>query len=281
MSDSSRIVSVFGATGLQGSAVLEALLKDGTFTPQRGVQVVEGDSSDKASLVCALQGSEAVFAITVPLLPPVVTSGPSELTQGKNMVDALKEAGVKFFVFSSLPDMTKLSGGKYTKASPADASSLAHTSLLLGAFLENLWLVRDELKKTSTGFELSTIIYGPTSLQSFTWIEHDLGESVLALLKSYTDPSKSISGKSYPVATSKMTYPNLAAMISKALGVPVTFTSLATSGIPSVDELFTVFAEYDGIYTAPIPNPDLVALGAKFGTMEQFMETEVKRRYGQ
>ncbi|KAJ7785230.1 hypothetical protein DFH07DRAFT_726509 [Mycena maculata] len=303
---SSRIVSVFGATGLQGSTVLEALLKDGTFTPraitrnpdseaalrlkERGVEVVEGDSSNKASLVRALQGSEAVFAITVPLLPPVVTSGPSELTQGKNMVDASKEAGVKFFIFSSLPDMTKLSGGKYTKASPADdkqviedylkASGLAHASLLLGAFLENLWLLHHELKKTSIGFDLSTIIYGPTSLQSFTWIEHDLGESVLALLKSYTDPSKTISGKSYPVVTSKMTYPDLAAMISKVLGVPVTFTSLATSGIPSVDEL-VVFAEYDGIYTVPIPNPDLAALGAKFGTMEQFMETEVKRRYGQ
>jgi uncharacterized protein YbjT (DUF2867 family) len=58
---------------------LEAVLKDGTFAPRaitrdpeseaslklkaRGVEVVKGDTADKASLVNALRGSEAVFAV--------------------------------------------------------------------------------------------------------------------------------------------------------------------------------------------------------------------------
>lgn len=98
---SQRIVAVFGATGLQGfeiisrhtqypisdalyiynlgSAVVDALLKDGSFVPRAisrdpeseaskklkacGVEVVKGDPVDKASLVSALRGSEAVFAV--------------------------------------------------------------------------------------------------------------------------------------------------------------------------------------------------------------------------
>ncbi|KAJ6508256.1 nucleotide-diphosphate-sugar epimerase/NmrA family protein [Mycena sanguinolenta] len=113
---SSRIVAVFGATGLQGSAVVDRLLQDGTFTPraisrdpgseaslrlkERGVEVFKANSSDRASLVNALRGSEAVFAVTVPSFgPPSSEGSPSEITQGKNIVDAAKEADVKFFVF--------------------------------------------------------------------------------------------------------------------------------------------------------------------------------------
>ncbi|KAJ7454546.1 hypothetical protein B0H11DRAFT_1926382 [Mycena galericulata] len=78
-----RDVSIFGATGVQGaarvcSAVVESLLEDGTFIPramihqeesrvgslkERGVEVVKGDSGDKASLLSALRRSEAVKAI--------------------------------------------------------------------------------------------------------------------------------------------------------------------------------------------------------------------------
>jgi hypothetical protein len=29
-----------------------------------------------------------------------------------------------------------------------------------------------------------------------------------------------------------------------------------------------------------VPNPDLVALGVKFGTIQEFLETEVKPRFG-
>ncbi|KAJ7867644.1 hypothetical protein B0H13DRAFT_1897484 [Mycena leptocephala] len=37
-----------------------------------------------------------------------------------------------------------------------------------------------------------------------------------------------------------------------------------------------------GLYsTTPVPNPELVALGPKFGTIEEFMGTEVKKRFTQ
>ncbi|KAJ6453069.1 NAD(P)-binding protein [Mycena sanguinolenta] len=303
---SSRIVAVFGATGLQGSAVVDRLLQDGTFTPraisrdpgseaslrlkERGVEVFKANSSDRASLVNALRGSEAVFAVTVPSFgPPSLEGSPSEITQGKNIVDAAKQADVKFFVFSSLPSLSKLSGGKYKVQHYDDKkviedylkeSGLPHAFLHLGAFTENLWR-RKLLKETPTGFNIS-IPYSPTALQAFTWVEHDVSESALALFKSYTDTFKAVSGKSYPIVTAMMSFPELAAMIAKSIAVDVTFTSVASAGNAQFDDMFAALAEYNGLYTStPVPNPDLIALGAKFGTMEEFMEKEVKKRFGQ
>ncbi|KAL1741176.1 NmrA-like domain-containing protein [Schizophyllum fasciatum] len=118
-----RIATVFGATGLQGSSVVHALLQDGTFNPRavtrdanseaarkladQGCQVVQADLGDKEAVKRAVTGAECVFLVTLPF-----TSVP-EVTQGFNVVDASKEAGVKFVVFSTLPNMTELSHGKY------------------------------------------------------------------------------------------------------------------------------------------------------------------------
>lgn len=74
---------------------------------------------------------------------------------------------------------------------------------------------RNYLKKTATGFNIGIPKYSPTALQAHTWVGHDVGEAALALLKNYSDPAKGVSGKSYPVVTANMTYPDVAAMISK------------------------------------------------------------------
>ncbi|KAJ6585540.1 hypothetical protein B0H19DRAFT_1109989 [Mycena capillaripes] len=309
---SSRIVSVFGATGLQGSAVVRALLKDGTFTPRAiarnpgsepalklkklGVEVVEGDPLDKASLVEALRGSEGVFAVREPkvtafVFPPKGDGEDNELIQGKNMVDAAKEAAVKFFIFTSTPSIAKLSGGKYKnvihyeqKAVAEDylrASGLANASLHLGGFLENFWKFGN-LKKTDTGFDIAIPKFSTTDRQAFTWVEREVPAAVLALLKNYTDPSKAISGKVYPIVNANISYSELATLTGKALGVEVTFTTAPPTGDASIDEMYQAHAEYSGLYTAtPVPNPDLVALGVQFGTIREFLETEVKPRFGQ
>ncbi|KAF7340407.1 NmrA domain-containing protein [Mycena venus] len=305
---SSRIVAVFGATGHQGSSVVQRLLKDGTFAPRAitrdpqseaavkikglGVEVVKADTADKTSVVNALRGAEAVFVVTLSGFPPYSPEKPSEVTVGKAIINAAKEAGVKFIVFSSVPGLTKLSRGKYSKVSIYDdkaeieeylkASGIANASLHLGGFAENLW-TRNNLKKTDTGFNISVPIYTPTALNAFTWVGHDVGEAVLALFKSYLDPSNFfVSGKAYPVVTANMSYTDLAAMIAKALGKDVTFTTAPPTGIPAYDEMFAAGAEYDGFYTStPVPNPDLTALGAKFATLEEFVEMEVKKRFGQ
>jgi hypothetical protein len=48
--------------------------------------------------------------MTQPFLPEL-----SEVQQAKNIIAASQDAGVKFLVWSSLPDASKVSAGKYTK----------------------------------------------------------------------------------------------------------------------------------------------------------------------
>ncbi|KAF7365654.1 NmrA domain-containing protein [Mycena venus] len=301
-----RIVTVFGATGTQGQSIINALLADGTFTPRaitrnpdsetanaliaRGAQVAKADLMDKESMVKAIRGSEAVFGLTNYFEPSIFPGNPTgEIEQGKNLIDAAKEAGVKFFVFSGLPSMSRISGGKYTRARHFDnkevieeylkASGLVNATVHLGGFLENFWIFK-MLKKTPTGFDIAVPKFTREALHNWSWVTRDVGPAVLALLKNYDDPTKAISGKVFPVVNSCVTYPELAEMCAKALGVPVTFTIKETSGIEELDEMFACQSEFASEFFkgVPVPNPELTALGVKFSIIEEFME-EVKTRF--
>ncbi len=59
---------------------------------------------DKPSLVSAMTKADAVFAVTNYWAD---MNAEHELQQGKNLVDAAKEAGVKHFIFSSLYNIKK------------------------------------------------------------------------------------------------------------------------------------------------------------------------------
>jgi hypothetical protein len=87
--------------------------------------------------------------------------------------------------------------------------------------------------------------------------------------------------------------------LTPALEKPVKFTAPPTSGVEGVDETvrsssFTFRLQVDELLTlqweylsefgmfreSVIPDPRLVAFGAKFSTLKEFAETEVKRRFG-
>ncbi|KAK7064991.1 NmrA domain-containing protein [Favolaschia claudopus] len=303
---SSRIVAVIGATGQQGLSVIRKVLKDKTFTPraltrdpssatskhiqEQGAEVVKADTRDKASLVDALRGSEALFVVTLSGYPPYSADKPSEITIGKNIVDAAKEAGVKFIVLSSGPGLTKLTGGKYSKVTFYDdkaqveeylkVSGILNASLHLGTFTENMW-TQGTLKKNETGaLTFSVPCFKATEINGFTWVGHDVGEATLALLKNYETKSDDISGRAYPVVTANISHGEFAAIISKVLGKEVTFITAPPTGHPNYDQMFQAAAEYQGFYfSTPVPNPELAGLGAKFGTIEEFVQTEIKKRF--
>ncbi|KAJ6587797.1 hypothetical protein B0H10DRAFT_2167971 [Mycena sp. CBHHK59/15] len=289
----SSSIAACRATGLQGAAVLEAIIKELTFTPRaitrnpeseaalklkaRGVEVVKADMWDKASLVRAFGGSEAVFAVTNFLDPSICDGKPTgEIDQGKNMVDAAKEAAVKIFIFRQVRRNTYIIcsklhealfliprhfpvGNKAVVQQYLQSSGLANASILLGDFLENFW-THGNLRRTPAGYTIAIPKFSPVAAQTFTWVTRDVGPN--------------------PVALARMTYPELAQMTSEALGgVEVTFTSLETKGISMVDDLYACVSEFGLYVDTPVPNPDLVALGFQFSTMEEFMEIEVKARF--
>ncbi|KAJ7779776.1 NAD(P)-binding protein [Mycena metata] len=302
------IITIFGANGTQGASVLEAVLADGKYTPRavsrsldsagskaliaKGVEVVVANLFDKESVISAIRGSEAVFGNTNfwdPSVFPADPEGRGEITQGKNLVDAAKEVGVKFFIYSSLPNATEASKGAYKHLYHVDnkaiiedylrASGVPYAVLMTAWFLENFWNF-GALQKTDTGYTIPIPRYGPEDVQVMTWVGGGFGQSALAMLKNYADPTKGVLGKSYTVLTARATYPELAAAISAALKKEVTFTSPETSGLAEIDDMYSFQANIGLYHDTPVPNPDLVALGVKFGTLEEFIQKEVVPRFG-
>lgn len=120
---SRRTVLVTGATGLQGGSVARHLLRSGKYNVrcltrntksekvrallQAGGEAIAGDLGDRASLKAAMAGCDVVFGVT-----NFWEHFERERQHGANLVDAVAEAKVPRFVFSTLPSANKITGGK-------------------------------------------------------------------------------------------------------------------------------------------------------------------------
>lgn len=114
-----KLIAVIGATGKQGGAVLRALQASGQFkvraltrNPGRhrelAEEVVEADLDRLETLEAAFEGAHGVFLVT-----NFWEEGTDELKQATAAVRAAKDAGVKHFIWSTLPDVEAISGGKF------------------------------------------------------------------------------------------------------------------------------------------------------------------------
>ncbi|GAA1865149.1 NmrA/HSCARG family protein [Brevibacterium marinum] len=118
-------IAVFGATGQQGGAVVDALVDQGAHVralvrsleserarslADRGVKLVYADADDPTSLAAALEGAAAFFFMTVP--PGGMGSGDveGEVLQGKALAQAAAAAGVPHIVFNSVGGAERESG---------------------------------------------------------------------------------------------------------------------------------------------------------------------------
>lgn len=88
------------------------------------LRLISADLYDRESLVKAFEGAYGVFAVTSDNIPGKRLETEDDLKHqleaGENIVAAAKEAAIEHFVFTSLPDVTKASGGKYSKVSHFD-----------------------------------------------------------------------------------------------------------------------------------------------------------------
>ncbi len=113
-----KIIAVVGATGLQGNGVVNALLKEGSFRVRaltrnptkyegKATDVVQADLTDAESLAHAFNDAYGVFVVTN------FGEGADELAQVTNAIEAAKRARVKHFVWSTLPNVEKISKGQF------------------------------------------------------------------------------------------------------------------------------------------------------------------------
>lgn len=106
-------ILVSGATGQQGSAVVRHLLDNGFNVraltrntdqiaacdlAETGVELFQGDFMDRSSLDRALDGVYGAFSVQNAHAAGIE----GEIKQGKAFADAVKDAGVKHFVYSSV-----------------------------------------------------------------------------------------------------------------------------------------------------------------------------------
>ncbi|EEH38931.1 hypothetical protein PAAG_01393 [Paracoccidioides lutzii Pb01] len=125
-----KLVTVFGATGNQGGAVVKSLLRNSaefrvrgiTRSPdsekskelaKAGVEVVKADGFKKEELVNAFRDSWAIFANTNSDDPTFDDpNGPTELDLGRIIVDAADEVGVEHFMYSSAGCVSEITNGE-------------------------------------------------------------------------------------------------------------------------------------------------------------------------
>src|SRR5712672_3310966 len=114
-----KLIAVFGATGQQGGGVVRALQASGQFKVRAlsrnpgkhrdlADEAVEADLNRPETLKAAFEGAHGVFLVT-----NFQEKGTDELKQATAAVRAAKEAGVKHFIWSTLPNVETISGGKF------------------------------------------------------------------------------------------------------------------------------------------------------------------------
>lgn len=152
-----KLICVVGATGKQGGSVVSTFLQEAGWKVRgltrnrnspaaqsliaRGVEMVNADLDDVASLTDAFQGAYAIFSVLDfwtgffnPANESKVKAGQTmlewahdyELQQGKNVLAAAaKTEGLERLIFSALSYATKWSGGKYKHVYHYDAEGRA------------------------------------------------------------------------------------------------------------------------------------------------------------
>ena len=142
----SKLLTVFGATGQQGGSVIAHVLADPVLSKDyriravtrdpksaasvalqaRGIEVVRGDLTEPSSLPAAVAKSHTVFIMTA---VPALSQGEEILVHERDSVkagaDACVAAGVEYLIFSTLPHVRVVSGGKYTKVGGFDGKAEA------------------------------------------------------------------------------------------------------------------------------------------------------------
>ncbi|KAI0468162.1 hypothetical protein F4859DRAFT_216459 [Xylaria cf. heliscus] len=234
-----KLLTVFGATGQQGGALINYILENpALFTEfclrgitrdstkpaavtlrERGVDIVEADLNIPSTLTKAVAGSHAVFAITNFWEE---ASAAVEISQGKAMADAAVAAGASQIIWSSLPSVSEISGGKITSMrhfdSKAEVERYIRTLDIESMFFMPGWFMQNHLShmRPRLGDDGTYVLsqpFGSTSRLPLIDI-HDAGKFIAPAL---LDPEK-YHGKRFACATGFYSLAEMAETWTKVTG---------------------------------------------------------------
>ncbi|KZO94754.1 NAD(P)-binding protein [Calocera viscosa TUFC12733] len=294
---SDKIVVVLGATGLQGGSVVSALLAHGEYAirgvsrdpssaasqalVKQGVEMVTGEVSDLGTLISAFKGAWAVFGVTLPFTPV------SELQQGRNIVDACRSAEVPLLVWSSLPNATKVSGGKYTKVTHWDQKAqvdeyIKETGqdaviLQTGGFVENILLYHYLRPSPTPGsWTLAWPVVRPTTPLAMSYIGADFGPCVVKVLDVWRrGEGDKLGNEPIPVCSFTMTIREIVEGIEKLSGKNVEYEVVPHMPNEELQQMLLLADEGMRYSTNTFPTPLFVELGVQFHTFEDYVRKEL------
>lgn len=262
----SKILAVFGATGVQGGSLINYVLNNPELSQKyriraitrdvdsekakqlKGkVEVVQADMSEKTSLESALEGVHTVFAMTVPSFGPDGLD--VEYSQGKMIADAAIQKGSLYFIFSTLPSVSDISGGKYRHVTTFDAKAkieryirglpIKSAFVSLGFFMQNLHSqpFLGPQPAPDGSWILSRHISPKTQMPYIDAVQ-DTGKVIGAIL---ADPDK-YEGKTFCAAAGMYSLEDIAALMSRATGKTVVYKQVSIEEfkncVPVMPDLF-------------------------------------------
>jgi uncharacterized protein YbjT (DUF2867 family) len=221
----SKHVLVTGATGSQGGAVVDALLRRGhqvraltrnVDSPvadqlrRQGVEIAVGDFTNHDSLMHAARGVHALYAMGTPF-----GGIEQEIAQGKAITDAAKAAGVAHLIYSSVDSADRATGiphfdSKYKVEQYIQASGVPFTIVAPVYFMENLlqpWL----LAGVRQG-KLAMALPANRTLQQIA--VPDIGAFVATVIER----GHSVLGRRYNIAGDDLSGQEAAAILSTVTG---------------------------------------------------------------
>jgi uncharacterized protein YbjT (DUF2867 family) len=262
-------ILVTGATGRQGGAILRHLLRYGqsvralTRHPQGaedlialGVEVVEGDLTDKLSIEKALDGITKMFLVTTPYEAGVE----AEIRQGFDGADAAKAAGVEHLVYSSV------------------GSAHRHTGI---PHFDSKWKIEQHIRELGLNATILRPVFFMDNFENPLMIA-SLRKGILALpiranrklamiavddigefgAQAFLHPEKFV-GEGIELAGDELTFPEAMARLTQIAGKAVSYQVLPREGS---DKLFgreaaLMYKWFDEVGY----NPDIAGLLKKYG----------------
>jgi uncharacterized protein YbjT (DUF2867 family) len=233
MSISEHPILVFGATGQQGGSVAAALRKAGwkvralvrepasegsAALRAAGVDVVQGDFDDIASLRTAMQGVHGVFSVQ-PSSPTGIISDDDEVRYGVAVADVARASGVEHLVYSSggaVGEKPTGMGHFESKARiEAHIRTLPITATIIrpASFMEMLVMPGFGLDKRQFNFFIK-----PEQAIQLQAVE-DIGKIVAAI---FADKPR-YGGKTIDIASDVVTGRDLERLFSEAAGFPIAY----------------------------------------------------------
>ncbi|KAI1791732.1 NAD(P)-binding protein [Ganoderma leucocontextum] len=293
-----RLIAVCGATGNQGGSVARLLLQHPdeyrtrvlTRDPQSpaglelarlGAEVVKADLTVPSDVQAALRDCWGVFGVTNFYDSKIKDDPGSEEQQGKNLVDAALENGVRCFVWSTLPSSLQISGGrfvsriyegKYHVDDYIREKALPATFLYTGNFYENM-IFRSHMKynRDLDRVEFHQPIIKETTQLAMVYVQKDLSAVTKAVLDNWDARKEELNHRYLYVANARVTPLEILASVKKLTGKDGTYTVVPTTGVADRDVMFQLYNEMGMYGTKALPDENILKLGVQMHGIDDFV----------